>query len=191
MSYASSTQQLKSLRAQIGEIRKQMRGIQAAIEPQPVNDYVFQTTAGPRALSSYFGDKPDLIVIHNMGRSCPYCTMWADGYNGVYDHLANRAAFLVTSPDAPEVQREFAVSRGWRFPMASHAGSTFAADMGYRSEKGGWMPGISVFRRRDGGLVRVSDAELGPYDDFSPVWHLFDLMPEGAGSWSPRFKYAV
>ncbi len=32
-------------------------------------------------LSQLFGDKEDLIVIHNMGTDCSYCTMWADGFN--------------------------------------------------------------------------------------------------------------
>ena len=80
----------------------------------------------------------DLFVIHNMGRSCPNCTLWADGFNGIYPHIADRAAFVVASPDPPDVQQSFAASRGWRFPMVSHQGSSFAADMGYRSAIG-WL----------------------------------------------------
>ena len=38
-------------------------------------------------LSSLFGEKDELILVHNMGRGCPYCTMWADGFNGVLPHL--------------------------------------------------------------------------------------------------------
>ena len=34
--------------------------------------------------------KDDLVVIHNMGASCAYCTLWGDGFNGVYEHLANK-----------------------------------------------------------------------------------------------------
>jgi predicted dithiol-disulfide oxidoreductase (DUF899 family) len=63
--------------------------------------------------------------------------MWADGYNGIHHHIATRAAFVVSSPEPPEVQRKFAASRGWKFPMISHAGSTFAADMGFRTSNGG------------------------------------------------------
>ena len=32
-------------------------------------------------LSQLFGTKKDLILVHNMGKSCPYCTMWAEGVN--------------------------------------------------------------------------------------------------------------
>ena len=47
--------------------------------------------------------------------------------------IADRAAFVIASPDPPDVQRSFAAGRGWRMSMVSHQGSSFAADMGYRS----------------------------------------------------------
>lgn len=191
MNYAHATETLNGHRAAIAALRQQMREVQAAIEPQPVEDYVFQTLDGPLALSDLFGDKSDLFVIHNMGTGCTSCTMWADGFNGVYDHLASRAAFVVSSPNTPAVQREFAAGRGWRFPMVSHEGTSFAQDMGYRGANGGWRPGVSVFQKRDGRVVRVSDAELGPGDDFCITWHFFDLIPEGAPAWSPRYAYTA
>src|SRR5438552_8218564 len=50
-------------------------------------------------LSQMFGNKNDLIIIHNMGRSCGYCTMWADGFNGSYKHIEKKSAFALVSPD--------------------------------------------------------------------------------------------
>jgi predicted dithiol-disulfide oxidoreductase (DUF899 family) len=189
MKYAEGSAKVTEYRRQIASIRQQMRETQAAVEPQDVEDYEFQTTRGPVRLSQLFGDREDLIVIHNMGTSCPNCTMWADGYNGIHHHVASRAAFVVSSPDAPETQRQFAAGRGWTFPMVSHAGTTFAADMGYRSEKGGWLPGISVFQRRGAKIVRVSDTRFSPGDDFCVVWHMFDMLPGGAGDWMPKKQY--
>ena len=188
-SYAQTRGELAGMRAQITEIRDRMRKLQRAITPQPVTDYRFSTVDGERTLASLFGDKNDLVVIHNMGKSCSYCTLWADGYNGLYPHLANRAAFVLTSPDAPEVQQAFAASRGWRFPMVSHQGTSFAADMGYKTPNGGWNPGVSAFQRNGKSIVRVSDTVLGPYDDFCAAWHLFDLFPEGSNNWAPKFQY--
>jgi predicted dithiol-disulfide oxidoreductase (DUF899 family) len=189
MSYRDSAAALAAYRNQIAELRREMRQIQAAVEPEPVADYTFATADGTTRLADLFGARDDLIVIHNMGASCAYCTLWADGFNGVYPHLANRAAFVVCSPDAPETQRRFAAGRGWRFPMVSHQGTSFAADMGYRSDTGGWLPGVSVFRREADRIVRVSDTGLGPGDDFCAVWHFLDLLPEGAAGWQPRFNY--
>src|SRR5438874_12537398 len=54
------------------------------------------------ALSSLVGDPRDLMVVHNMGQSCRYCTMQADGFNGPSPYLANRSAFSLVSPAAPE-----------------------------------------------------------------------------------------
>lgn len=189
MSYRDTTEKLSEYRRQIAAIREKMRAAQAAVEPQEVQDYVLETVDGPERLSTLFGDKDDLIVIHNMGTSCPSCTLWADGYNGIYAHLADRAAFVVASPDPPQAQRKFAESRGWRFPMVSHQGTSFAADMGYRGDNGRWLPGVSVFRRDGGRILRVSDAGASPGDDFCALWHILDLLPDGAGGWRPKFSY--
>ena len=123
-----------------------------------------------------------------MGASCPYCTLWADGFNGVFDHLSSRAAFVLSSPDTPEQQQKFAASRGWRFPMVSYQDTTFAEDMGYRPN-GRAMPGVSVFKRQAGKIVRVADTSFSPGDDFCSVWHFFDLIPEGAAGWQPKYQY--
>jgi predicted dithiol-disulfide oxidoreductase (DUF899 family) len=189
MRYKGTAKKLDSYRRRIAELREKMRALQATVEPEPVQDYEFATPKGIVRLSKLFGRKDNLIVIHNMGSSCPHCTLWADGFNGLYDHLANRAAFVVSSPDAPAVQERFAKSRGWRFPMVSHKGTSFAADMGYRSEDGEWIPGVSVFKREDGRILRVADTSFSPGDDFCALWHFFDLFPESAGDWSPRFRY--
>jgi predicted dithiol-disulfide oxidoreductase (DUF899 family) len=189
MKYEDASRKLAEYRRQIAELRERMRATQAAAEPQEVGDYELETAAGRVRLSELFGDKDDLFVIHNMGSSCPNCTLWADGFNGVHHHLVTRAAFVVSSPDPPEVQRRFAAERGWRFPMVSHRGTTFAADMGYRSDDGGWLPGVSVFRREGGRILRVADTRFQPGDDFCTVWHLLDLLPEGAGGWRPKLLY--
>jgi predicted dithiol-disulfide oxidoreductase (DUF899 family) len=189
MSYRSTAEKLAGYRAEIADLRKKMRDAQAAVEPEEVKDYEFATAAGKVRLSSLFGDKDTLMVIHNMGASCPYCTLWADGFNGVFDHLQDRAAFVVSSPDAPDQQRKFASGRGWRFPMVSVQGTTFAQDMGYWQD-GQAMPGVSVFRRDGGKIVRASDTSFSPGDDFCNVWHFLDLIPEGAAGWQPRYRYA-
>jgi predicted dithiol-disulfide oxidoreductase (DUF899 family) len=189
MTYRDTHEKLAALRAQIAELRQKMREAQASVEPEPVQDYVFAAPQGAIRLSQLFGAKRDLFVIHNMGRSCVQCTLWADAFNGAYPHIANRAAFVVSSPDPPDVQQSFAANRGWRFPIVSHQGSSFAADMGYRSASGGWLPGVSVFGRNADRILRVADTGFEPGDDFCAVWHLFDLLPEGAAGWQPKYSY--
>lgn len=190
MTYQETARQVAAYRQQIAAIREKMRAAQEAVEPQEVRDYELAGAHGKVRLSALFGGKDMLFVIHNMGTGCPYCTLWADGFNGVYDHLRDRAAFVLSSPDAPEKQRAFAAGRGWRFPMVSHQGTSFAADMGYMDD-GRPMPGVSVFKRKGDKVLRVADTSFSPGDDFCGVWHLFDLIPEGAAGWQPKFRYAL
>ena len=189
MNYRTTSDKLAAYRREIAGLREKMRALRAAIEPEEVKDYEFATPKGPVKLSALFGGKRDLFVIHNMGKSCPSCTMWADGFNGIYHHLVNRGAFVVSSPDSPDVQKKFAASRGWRFPMLSHAGTSFAADMGYHHE-GRFWPGISVFRRKGTQLLRVADTGFEPGDDFCTTYHILDLLPEGRNEWWPKIDYA-
>ena len=188
MSYRDSMERLSQLRTQMADLRQKMQELQRSAEPEEVRDYEFSVPGGRVRLSQLFGDKDHLFIIHNMGASCPYCTLWADGFNGVLPHLENRAAFVLASPDAPETQEKFKASRGWNFRMVSHRDTDFAADMGYRREDG-FLPGVSVFTRCDGKLLRVSDTGFGPGDDFCAVWHFFDLMPGVPSDWRPRFHY--
>jgi predicted dithiol-disulfide oxidoreductase (DUF899 family) len=68
----------------------------------------------------------------------------------------------------------------------SNQGTAFAEDMGYRPN-GRAMPGVSVFKRKGDKILRVADTAFSPGDDFCSVWHLFDLIPEGAAGWQPKF----
>ncbi len=189
MNYKRTAERLTEYRRQIADIREKMRSAQASIEPEEIQDYEFATPSGKTRLSALFGDKDTLFIIHNMGTSCAHCTMWADGFNGVYEHLRDRAAFVVSSPDTPERQQSFAAGRGWKFSMVSIQGTTFAEDMGYRSN-GRTMPGVSVFKRKADKILRVADTAFTHGDDFCSVWHLLDLIPEGAADWQPKFYYA-
>ncbi|MBO1912577.1 DUF899 family protein, partial [Microvirga sp. 3-52] len=114
------------------------------------------------------------------GKSCSYCTMWADGFNGIYHHLIDQASFVVASPDAPEVQENFAAERKWRFPMISVKESLFTKELGFQKGKS-MLPGVSTFRKDDQGLIYLhAQAPFGPGDDYCVTWSLFDLLPSGA-----------
>jgi predicted dithiol-disulfide oxidoreductase (DUF899 family) len=181
--------EIEKLEGEILHLQERLAAMKRELPPSPVEDYTLQGWSGPVRLSALFRDKSDLIVIHNMGRSCAYCTLWADGFNGVVPHLEDRVGLAVVSPDPPSVQKEFALSRSWRFRMASAEGSTFIEDMGFRGEKS-WLPGVSTFWRDETGrIVRVAKAAFGPGDPFAGIWHLFALLRGGAGAWKPRVQY--
>ena len=83
MTYADTMAAMNAKRKEIETLQGEMRNLQAEVEPEVVQDYVLDGWDGPVRLSELFGDKRDLILIHNMGKGCPSCTMWADGFNGV------------------------------------------------------------------------------------------------------------
>ncbi len=183
--------QAEELEKQLLEDKKKLTELRRQIPDEEIKDYSFNSINGTTInLSELFGDNNDLIVIHNMGKSCPYCTLWADGFNGLVHHLENRASFVVISPDEPEVQKEFSDSRGWKFKMLSGHKNNFAADMGYNPKEGDYRPGVSAFYKTDEGKIyRSGTASLGPGDDFCSVWPMFDLLKDGVNKWSPKYKY--
>ena len=156
---------------------------------EPVNDYELTDSKNQKInLSQLFGSKKDLILVHNMGTGCSYCTMWADGLNGLLPHLEDRAKFVVSSPDEPAAQQEFANSRGWKFQMVSTKGTSFAKEMGF--EKNGIpMPGVSVFYKDNDKIIRVGRDDFGPGDKYCPTFPLFDLLKDGTNNWQAKFQY--
>lgn len=189
-----TTNEIQALEQEIRAKQERLNELLRNVEPEPVDDFELRGQDGaPVLLSTLFGANDELIVIHNMGTKCPYCTLWADGFNGVLRHLEDRAAFVVVSPDEPDVQMRFAMRRGWRFRMLSNADSGFTEAMGFTTEHEGrtyMLPGYSTFQRQpDGTIARVAHAPFGPGDPYCSVWHFFGLLPGGIGDWQPKFKY--
>lgn len=59
----------------LAALRQEEGGIEVA-------DYTFRTSGGEATLSGLFAGRERLLVIHNMGQGCRYCTLWADGIAG-------------------------------------------------------------------------------------------------------------
>lgn len=171
---------LQGIEKELEKGRQKMFRVLGKMAKMEVQDYVLKDRNNKEVkFSELFGDKQDLVLIHNMGKSCSYCTMWADGFNGIFPHIEKRAAFVLVSPDAPEVQRDFADGRGWKFKMYSGKDSPFIKDMGYQTDKGDYWPGASAFHKdEDGKISRVSKTFFGPGDYFCSVWHFFDMLPQ-------------
>ena len=177
------------LEAEVRERQEEIDLLRRARGPEPVEDHVFEGPRGPVRLSDLFGDHDDLLLVHNMGRQCPYCTMWADGFQGLLRHLEERAAFVVCSPDAPAEQAAFAAARGWSLRMVSDPRGEVTTRLGFRRSADGrtvLVPGVSAFHRTASGEIhRVTHATFGPGDAYNGAWHLFGLLQDGAGPWRP------
>lgn len=185
---AAADARISDLLLGIAGLKKELQAARRTRPQEPVDDWVLRDLDNtPAPLSSLFGAHRDLLVVHNMGRRCNYCTLWADGLNGDIRHLATRCGFALCSADPPATAKEHALARGWTFRVVSGANSDFARSMGYLDDAGRALPGVSAFRRLDDGrIVRTGHTPFGPGDDFCAVWPLFDLLADGAGAWEPR-----
>jgi len=180
-------EQIRAKDEQLQQLRRELLALKRDAA-MPVQDYTLTRHDGTtQKLSEAFGDRDQLVLIHNMGFRCPYCTMWADGFNGLWRYVARRAGFVLVSNDDPEKQARGAQARGWTFPMLSAQGTTMFEDLGFRSTEPGddetqygadW-PGVSTLRRNaDGSLERVAADFFGPGDLYNSAWHFFDLLAD-------------
>ncbi len=181
-------QQVLALEKEIAEKKIKLKELRAQLPPQEVQDYVFEGWNGDVKLSDLFGEKAELILVSNMGKSCRYCTLWADNYNGIVNPLNDRAAFAVVSPDAVDVQKEFAGSRGWNFRMASHEKNSFIKDFGFQDDDH-VMPGVMSFTKENGKIYFHSRTYFGPGDNYCNMWDFIDLLPKGVNGWVPKYDY--
>jgi len=89
-------QEIEELTHQIEELKGKLSEARSRRQPEPAADYTLLSQDGETVtLSALFGEQDDLLVIHNMGKGCSYCTMWADGFVSALPHLQDRAAFVV------------------------------------------------------------------------------------------------
>jgi predicted dithiol-disulfide oxidoreductase (DUF899 family) len=183
--------QIEELEKEILEKKKQLAELRRAQPRQAVKDYVFESPSGSVKLSELFRDRNDLLVIHNMGQACGYCMLWADGFNGVLNHLENRTAVVMVNPDPVDQQQKFAKERGWNFRIVRDATGEFSKAMGMHGEEAGsFWPGASGFSRAaNGSIERVASAPFGEGDDFCATWHLLDLLSDGWNGWEPKYAY--
>jgi peroxiredoxin len=181
---ADIEEQVQDLQKQIWESEKKLAALKQEWGKADVQDYELQSPNGPVKLSEAFGDHDTMVLVHNMGHSCPYCTLWAEGFNTLYKYIEDgvpggetKAAFVVVSPDAPDKQKEGADKRGWKFRMLSQQGTTLAKDLGYQDAKGSVWPGVSILKRGGDKITRVARDYFGPGDKYNSVFSFFQLMP--------------
>ena len=178
---ADLERQIFDLTVQLNELRKSNTG-------DPVRNYTFTTAEGETTLLDLFGDKDKLLVIHNMGQGCRYCTLWGDGFNGFLPHLESALSVVLVSKDAPDVQRQFANARGWRFRLASHGGGDYISEQTVVEGMDN-MPGAVVYGRDGDTITRMNACVFGPGDIFCSMWGLLGLAGMGEADWTPQFNY--
>jgi predicted dithiol-disulfide oxidoreductase (DUF899 family) len=120
--------EIVEIEEKIFELTVKLNELRKSSSDGKVRNYAFATMDGETSLLDMFGDKKQLLLIHNMGQGCRYCTLWADGFNGFLKHLESVMSVVLVSKDPPELQRRFVNSRDWRFRLASHGGGEYIVE---------------------------------------------------------------
>ena len=168
------------------------------------NAYTFEGREGRLSLADLFGGKGQLLIYHFMlgpdwEEGCPSCSFWADNYNGIDVHLAQRDTALVAVSRAPLATIEAYRKRmSWTFRWVSSLGSDFNFDFGVSFDKAKHAegalnynfgttssgseeaPGLSAFRRGgDGSVYRTYSTYARGLDAFNGAYQLLDVTSKG------------
>ena len=180
---------IRAIEQQIRQLMEKLARLQKTHHGGEVNNYNFSTLNGKTTLLDLFGEKGKLLLIHNMGQGCRYCTLWADGFNGFVQHIESTMSVVLVSKDSPKIQRQFANGRGWRFRLASHGGGEYIQEQSVM-EGSNNMPGAVVYEREDGNKIyRKNDCVFGPGDIYCSIWSLLGLAGLNETNWTPQFTY--
>ena len=180
--------EIRDIEQKIRILMERLAKLQQSNRRNEVNNYSFSTIEGEINLLDLFGEKDKLLLIHNMGQGCRYCTLWADGFNGFLPHLESTISVVLVSKDAPQLQRKFANSRGWGFRLASHGGGEYIQEQSVMKDSNN-MPGAVVYERDGDKIYRKNDCVFGPGDIYSSMWSLLGLAGLNETSWTPQFSY--
>ncbi len=196
------------------ELRRKMEEVAALRRGLPVGgavqeDYEFAAAADGAAvkLSDLFEDGKSTLILYSFmyptnGNACPSCTAFVDSLNGSIPHITQRANLAVIAKAAPETLKAWADKRGWNnIRLLSSGGNSYNRDYKGETEDWGQIPMLNVFRQTADGIFHSYASELffteneldqhpRHIDNVWPLWHLFDLTPEGRGSdWFPSLDY--
>src|SRR5262245_11828430 len=96
--------------------------------------YAFEGEGGRRSLGELFDGRSQLVVYHFMFHpddkvGCPHCSLRADGFAGIVEHVAQRdVTFAVVSRAPYEMLLAYREKMGWGFPWYSSGASDFNYD---------------------------------------------------------------
>lgn len=119
-------------------------------------NYAFDTEQGRASLADLFRGRSQLLVYHFMfgpdyDAGCPSCSAIADGFNGIWEHLAHHDVMLWAISRAPvEKLCAFKQRMGWTFPWASSDDNGFNSDFHVYASEEQQQTGDYVYNFRPG-----------------------------------------
>lgn len=180
---------------------------------QVEKEYVFEGPHGRQTLAELFDGRSQLVVYHAMfdpatassstpwteDAACPYCSFWADNFNGIVVHLKHRDVTLIAVSRAPHAKiAAYEQRMGWTFPWVSSGNSDFNFDykvsftaqelaerkaeynFGSEDPERPEYPGVSVFLKdAAGNIFHTYSTYARGLDMVNVAYHYLDLVPKG------------
>lgn len=193
------------LRAKIEAVAALRRALPDGGAPR---DYVFAEATPGRGgevrLSDLFAAGRDSLIVYSymfapdQDEPCPMCTCFLDGMDRYAPHLGQRVNLAVVAKAPADKLAAWYAARGWQhLRLLSSFDNTYNDDYHAQTPDGDQLPMMNVFTRRNGEVRHFWSSEMffAPSDwhprhvDMQwPVWHYFDLTPEGRGDWFPQLS---
>jgi predicted dithiol-disulfide oxidoreductase (DUF899 family) len=204
--YRVARAQLTTAELALREHVERVAALRRALPPGPmVNDYAFFDGSQRVTLSELFAPgKPYLVMYHFMywdddQEFCPMCSMWVDAWNGIADHVAQRANIIAASNAPLQRVQSWKAERHWgRIRVLADADSSFARDSGAEDNEGNPIPTVLVFEKTREGVrhletlhAEFADGSGRGIDQLCPTWHILDLLPSGRGDWNAGNAYVT
>jgi predicted dithiol-disulfide oxidoreductase (DUF899 family) len=132
-------------------------------------NYELDTDKGKTSLADLFKGRSQLLIYHLMygpdyAAACPHCSAIADGFNGIWIHLANHDVMLWGVSRAPlEKLQAYKQRMGWTFPWASSYNSDFNYDFNVSFTREQQRTG-NVEYNYNKGNVSSRDMDINPND---------------------------
>lgn len=198
------------------KLRKQTEEVAALRRKLPIGgkikeDYVFEEMDKKTGkikqtkLSELFEKEKDSLIIYNFmyppenERPCASCTLIIDGIEGTALNINDRTNFVMVARSPIKKVMKWAKSKGWKsVRILSSYNNTYNSDYFGELEDGAQMPMLNVFRKKVKNITHFYGTELlyvppekgqdpRHVDSITPLWNLFDLLPEGRGKdWYPK-----
>lgn len=190
--------QLSHDRDRLAEQRRNLPWVQVT------ERYELEGPDGKTTLAELFDGRSQLVIYHFMfgpdwKAGCKSCSFWADGFDGIAEHLKHRdVSFAAISRGPLAALSAFAARLGWRFRWYSSENTTFNHDynvsfteqelatgdatynFGTETPRGTESPGISVFYKDPAGTIfHTYSCYSRGLDMMNLAYQFLDLVPKG------------
>lgn len=131
--------------------------------------YQLDTDEGKVSLIDLFKGRSQLLIYHFMygpdyAAGCPHCSAIADGFNGIWSHLAGHDVMLWAVSRAPlQKLQAYKQRMGWTFPWASSYESDFNYDFNVSYTKEQQRAGSLEYNYNKGN-VTSRQSDIAPND---------------------------